>query len=201
MAARTTNGAQVFRRTEDLLLKPWLWVIIIVALYVAIAVPYVIDRVDKSRLEERVETAQGTLGTLPAINVDQLDQGLASARAEYDQTLSQAREPVVDTELAAWVQQLAEAVGVEFLGINAQRPTTEQVEELSYSVYRFTVVVEAAPINLSGFIGGLESGYIRGLRVESVSLASRDTGMPQATVLVAISRLAADPVISGGRSE
>ena len=161
----------------------WLTVIIIIVLlagYYIFTTGWLKENRRNSDLMGQISSGTAELATMPGATAD-LEQRLASARADLAAAESTLSGETNDTRIVNSMLRLAEANGVIAIPLSTHPWALEQIEGYSYSVFSMTFSVTGDFPHLQGFIKGLETSEISTLAVQKLNL-TRATAEPSANV-------------------
>ncbi len=175
-------------RKRGLLRVYGLWLLLLAALafYLALAIPYIIDRFERPGLEERLAAAQTTLQRIKEPDLPGLNAQLAAAKADYERLQAAAKAPVIETELGPRLEALAQRNGALLTSMDVQASGSETENGLIYTVYRFALTASGSLQGLAGFVQAMETESGLGLRVQKTDLRAA-TGEGQSTLSVTVS--------------
>jgi hypothetical protein len=152
-------------------------VVVLLVVYYLLGTDYLKQRREHEALASQIAGATSTLAQMPPPPTD-LETRLTAAQADMDTARNAFPDRLNSTRIIDTILILADDTGIRAIPLVTQPWKTENVNDISYSVFRLNIVAAGTFEQLSDFLNQLESGELETLVIEYLTVA-RATETPE----------------------
>lgn len=150
-----------------------LLIIALIVVYYLLGTDYLKQLKQHESLPLQIAEVNRNRVQIPARPAD-LEQRLATARAELDTVGNTLPEKLNSTRIVNTILRLADDIGVKAIPLVTQPWTTKGSDNYTYSVFRLNVAVTGTFTQLVTFLSRLENGELQTLVMENLSVRRAD---------------------------